>query len=441
MPQGRQIGTDVVQITFRTAAGRFLFIQQLAQAGLLCGTVAGVLRRLAQHFQMPEPVGILRRYGASRLFQQGGQRCPQGFCFAVQTLQARIFLLQLFFEAQTALHTVQGRMDGPRRQVFRQAQRMQAAGPGGPGRLQPQDRFLRAATAVLQYLATAFQQPGTGRGLGSGLLMSGTGLFRFPAKGKAAADSLRQAGAGGIGREQGQQVAQGLFRLLQGRGRMPGIVPGCAQCLRQCGGGGCPFEKQPCRCRGKGRRRGCGQHGLPAVLPVLYGGKEFLLLLGQSGQRLPDAPQFLPQAVVFLQELIQLAACGLLFFQTVFQFIGIRDVVVHAARQGQTGKAVLLFPQASCAFFQQLPDARRFFPAMAFRLPGMGQAACQQGKTADRCQPACPGRGRQPGPGEQLRGPLSGQQKDQAGEQEHDAHAEQRQAAACQRTLQLLGLL
>ena len=137
---------------------------------------------------------------------------------------------------------------------------------------------------------------------------------------------------------------------------------------------------------------------------------------------------------MFLQELIQLTARGLLFFQTAFQFIGIRDVVVHAARQGQTGKAVLLFPQASCAFFQQLPDARRFFPAM-------GQAACQQGKTADRCQPACPGRGRQPGPGEQLWGPLSGQQKDQAGEQEHDAHAEQRQAAACQRTLQLLGLL
>ena len=102
---------------------------------------------------------------------------------------------------------------------------------------------------------------------------------------------------------------------------------------------------------------------------------------------------------------------------------------------------MLLFPQASCAFFQQLPDARRFFPAMAFRLPGMGQAACQQGKTADRCQPACPGRGRQPGPGEQLRGPLSGQQKDQAGEQEHDAHAEQGQAAACQRKLQLMGLL
>jgi len=31
--------------------------------------------------------------------------------------------------------------------------------------------------------------------------------------------------------------------------------------------------------------------------------------------------------------------------------------------------------------------------------------------------------------------------KDQTGEQEHDAHAEQGQAAACQRTLQLLGLL
>ena len=99
MQQGRQLGTDAVQITCRTVAGRFLLIQQLTQAGLLCGAVAGVLRRLAQHCQMPEPVGILRRHGASRFFQQGRQRCPQGFCFAVQTLQMRIFLLQLFFEA------------------------------------------------------------------------------------------------------------------------------------------------------------------------------------------------------------------------------------------------------------------------------------------------------------------------------------------------------
>ena len=170
---------------------------------------------------------------------------------------------------------------------------MQACDPGGPGRLQLAGRFLRAAAAVLQHLAATFQQPGTGRDLGSGLLMPGAGLFRLPAEGKAPADSLRQTGTGSIGREEGQQFPHGPFRLLQRRGRVSGIVPGHAQGLRQCGGGGRPFEKEPCRCRGKSGGGGCGQHGLPAFFLFLYGGKEFLLLRGQSGQCLPDVPQFL----------------------------------------------------------------------------------------------------------------------------------------------------
>ena len=222
---------------------------------------------------------------------------------------------------------------------------------------------------------------------------------------------------------------------------MSGIVPGCAQCLRQCGGGGCPLEKQPCRCRGKGRRRGCGQHGLPAVFPVLYGGKEFLLLLGQSGQRLPDAPQFLPQAVVFLQELIQLAARGLLFFQTAFQFIGIRDVVVHGARQGRRARRCCcsrrrpVLSSSSCRM--RAASSRRWRSAF----PAWGRPPASRARPQTAASPPAQGEAASPGQGEQLRGPLSGQQKDQTGEQEHDAHAEQGQAAACQRTLQLLGLL
>lgn len=196
--------------------------------GPLCGTVAGVLRRLAQHFQMPEPVGILRRYGASvsssraasgtrRASVSPCRRCRrESSCCSSSSRRKQLSI------PSRAAWTVPGVRSSGRPSEC--GHRVQVSGPSPAGRAASCVR----QRAVLQYLATAFQQPGTGRGLGSGLLMSGTGLFRFPAKGKAAADSLRQAGAGGIGREQGQQVAQGLFRLLQGRGRWSGIVPGCA---------------------------------------------------------------------------------------------------------------------------------------------------------------------------------------------------------------------
>ena len=144
---------------------------------------------------------------------------------------------------------------------------------------------------------------------------------------------------------------------------------------------------------------------------------------------------------MLLQELIQLAAQALLFFQAGFQLVGIGDVIGRAARQRQMDKAVLLCPQAAGAFFQQLPDAFRLFPSAMFRLPGPGHAACQQGEPAERCQSACPGRGRQLGPGDQVRGPLSGQKESQTGEQEHDAHAEQGEAAVCQGACQLSCLL
>ena len=144
---------------------------------------------------------------------------------------------------------------------------------------------------------------------------------------------------------------------------------------------------------------------------------------------------------MFLQELIQLAAQALLLFQAGFQLVGIGDVVVRTARQRQMGKAVLLCPQAAGAFFQQLPDAFRLFPSAMFRLSGPGHAACQQGGPAERHQPARPGRDRQLGPGDQVWGPLAGQQEGQAGEQEHDTHAEQGQAAACQGACQLSCLL
>ena len=226
--QGRQVGTDAIQIVFRTLAGRFLLSQQPTQAGLFRGMMAGLFRRLGQHVQVPEPVGVLRRHGPPQLRQQGRQRCPQGLHVVVQALQARVLLLQLRLKAQTGVHAVQGGMDGARGQIFRQAQGAQARCPACPGRLQLAGRFPRAAAAVLQGLAAAFQQPGTGRGLGGCLLMPGAGLFRLPAEGKSAADGLRQVGAGGIGRKQGQQVAHGCFRLLQGQGRMSGIVPGRA---------------------------------------------------------------------------------------------------------------------------------------------------------------------------------------------------------------------
>ena len=58
--QGRQIGPDAIELVFRMAAGCFLLVQRSAQAGLFCGTLAGVLRSFAQHLQLPEPVGILR---------------------------------------------------------------------------------------------------------------------------------------------------------------------------------------------------------------------------------------------------------------------------------------------------------------------------------------------------------------------------------------------